>query len=177
MDDFSFVKKIKEGDRRSWNMMIDRYSKPVYNIALNFCKNPEDASDITQEIFLKIFRNIDKMDEKFNFTSWVLRVSKNHCIDHWRKNRKNYNIIEFSEKTFGGDDTPEKNFVKENDIIILRRMLMQLKPDAKLLIILRDIRGHSYKEISEIMNIPEGTVKSGINRARLKLAEIYRNGN
>lgn len=158
-------------------MLIDRYSKPVYNIALNFCRNPEDASDITQEIFIKVFKNIDKIDERYNFTSWIFKISKNHCIDHWRKNKKNYNNLEFSEKTIGEENSPEKNFLKDNDIILLRNMLTRLKPDARLLIILRDIRGHSYKEISDIMDIPEGTVKSGINRARLKLTEIYKNEN
>ncbi len=157
-------------------MLIDKYSKPVYNIALNFCRNPEDASDITQEVFIKIYKNISKVDENFNFSSWVIRISKNHCIDHWRKNKKNRNNIEFSEKTFGEENSPEGNFQKESDIIYLRKMISKLKPESRMLIVLRDIRGYSYKEISEIMNIPEGTVKSGINRARIKLAKLYKNG-
>ena len=173
MNDFSLIQKIKEGDRSSWNMLIDKYSKSVYNIALNFCRNPEDASDITQDIFIKIFKNINRVDEKFNFTSWILKVSKNHCIDYWRKNKKNQPMIEYSDKTFGEENSPEKKYLKDNDIMNLRKMLSKLKPDTRMLIILRDIRGHSYKEISEIMDVPEGTVKSGINRARLKLAKIY----
>jgi DNA-directed RNA polymerase specialized sigma24 family protein len=89
MEIHEIVTKIKAGNTEAWNMLIDRYSKKVYNLALNFAGNRDDASDITQDIFLKVYGNMDKFDEGGNFNAWILKLSKNYCIDYWRKS-KNY---------------------------------------------------------------------------------------
>lgn len=155
-------------------MLINAYSKSVYNIALNFFAERDVASDVTQEIFIKLYHNLDKYKEEKSFTSWVFAVSRNYCIDYWRKNRKYLdNNQELSENIGSGQPSPEENLVRESEIDILRKRIAGLEPDLRLTLILRDIHDLPYREIAERFSIPEGTVKSRINRARLKLAEAY----
>ena len=155
-------------------MLISSYSKSVYNIALNFFAERDIASDVTQEIFIKVYHNLDKFREEKNFNSWIFAISRNYCIDYWRKNKKYLlNSQELDEKISSGSPSPEDNLVRESEIEILRKKISQLEPELRLILILRDINDLSYQEIAERFSIPEGTVKSRINRARLKLAQAY----
>ncbi len=153
-------------------MLVNKYSKRIYNIALNFAGNSDDASDITQDVFLKIYNNINKFKEDKNLNSWILKLTKNHCIDNWRKNRKNRQRRELDENTCSEENTPEETAIKNAEIKSLREKLEHLDPEVRLMIIMRDIQDHSYQEIANHLNIPLGTTKSRINRARLKLAKI-----
>jgi len=170
------IKRLKTGDQEVWKMIIDRYSKKVYNIALNFAGNREEAADITQDIFLKVYNNIDKYKEDRSFTAWLLRVSKNHCIDHWRKNKYHRKNVELEDNISVDPsqrmETPEENLVRKYDAQYVRQKLLLLPPDLRALIIMRDIQDLSYQEISENLDIPLGTTKSRINRARTRLAHI-----
>lgn len=175
------IEGLKAGKQEAWNMMIDSYSKKVYNLALNFAGNPDDASDITQDIFLKVYNNIDKFHDDSNFTSWLLRLAKNYCIDFWRKNKHNRKKIDLEDNLYhlqaGSDDsvapnTPEESVIRKSDVKFLREKLQLLPPDLRTLIIMRDIQDYSYQEIAEHLDIPLGTTKSRINRARTKLAKI-----
>ncbi|MBN2346263.1 MAG: RNA polymerase sigma factor [Candidatus Aminicenantes bacterium] len=168
------MSRCKSGEREAWNMLINAYSKSVYNIALNFFAERDIASDVTQEIFIKIYSNLDKFREDRNLTSWIFTLSKNYCIDYWRKNKKFLlNTQELDDRINSGAPTPEEKLAKESEIDVLRRKLTQLDPDLRLILILRDIQDLSYQEIAEKLSIPEGTVKSRINRARLKLAQAF----
>lgn len=173
MENRVLIKYIREGDKRGWNMLIDRYSRTVYNLAFNFCGSSDDANDLTQDIFIKIYKNIDKFDENLNISSWIMRISKNHCIDYWRKNKKNNFRIDLEDNLVKDEHSPEENLIKSGDLNKLREKMLQLKPDARSLLILRDIQDHSYQEIADSLEIPLGTVKSKINRARIQLARLY----
>lgn len=174
------IKRLKTDDTEAWNMLVNSFSKKVYNLALNFAGNKDDAADITQEIFLKIYNNIDKFEEERNFSSWVMKLSKNYCIDYWRKNKNSRQNVELDENIYANSVhdqalTPEDSLIKNNEITYLRNKLQQLAPDLRSLIIMRDIQDYSYQEISENLDIPLGTTKSRINRARLKLAKLILN--
>lgn len=173
MENRVLIKYIREGDKRGWNMLIDRYSKTVYNLAFNFCGSSDDANDLTQDIFIKIYKNIDKFDENFNISSWIMRISKNHCIDYWRKNKKNNFRIDLEDNLARDEHSPEDALIKNSDLNKLREKMLRLKPDVRSLLILRDIQNHSYREIADSLDIPLGTVKSKINRARIQLAKLY----
>jgi RNA polymerase sigma-70 factor (ECF subfamily) len=164
----------KNGDQEAWKMMINSYSKSVYNIALNFFAERDIAQDVTQEIFIKVYHNLDKFREEKNFSSWLFTISRNYCIDYWRKNKKYFvNTQELDEKIGFGQPTPEENLINESEIDKLRKKISQLDPELRLILILRDIQDLSYKEIAEKFSVPEGTVKSRINRARLKLTQAF----
>lgn len=154
-------------------MLINAYSKSVYNIALNFFAERDIASDVTQEIFIKLYHNLEKYREEKSFTSWIFAISRNYCIDYWRKNKKYLQNQELDEKISSDQATPEDNLIKASEIEVLRKKIAQLDPDLRWILILRDIHDLSYQEIAERFAIPEGTVKSRINRARLRLAQEY----
>jgi RNA polymerase sigma-70 factor, ECF subfamily len=170
------IQRLKAGDQEAWNMIIDMYSKKVYNMALNFAGNSDDAADITQEVFLKVYNNIEKFKEERSFTSWLLRLSKNYCIDYWRKNKNYMKNLELDENIRVEPEyetvTPEEAMLKKYDAAFLRKKLLLLSPELRSLIIMRDIQSYSYQEIAEHLDIPLGTTKSRINRARTKLAKL-----
>jgi RNA polymerase sigma-70 factor (ECF subfamily) len=169
--------RCKNGDQEAWNMLINAYSKAVYNIALNFFADKDIAADVTQDIFLKIYHNLEKFKEEKNFTAWLFTISRNYCIDYWRKNKKYLsNSQELDEKVSLHDPTPEDDAIRESEIRELRKKIAQLEPELRVMLILRDIQDLSYQEIAGKFSIPEGTVKSRINRARLKLAQSYVRG-
>jgi RNA polymerase sigma-70 factor (ECF subfamily) len=167
------VQRCKNGDYEAWNMIVDRYAKTVYNLALNFFNNREDAEDITQDIFLKVYNNIEKFREDKSFNSWLVKISTNYCIDHWRKSKRSARRVELSDDLIKTDHTPEDRAVKDHDVMNLRNKMSHLDPDLRLLLIMRDIQDHSYKEIATTLNLPLGTIKSRINRARIKLAKTF----
>jgi len=173
MEKKQIVKYIREGDKRGWNMLIDRYSKTVYNLAYNFCGSSDDANDLTQDIFIKIYKNIHRFDNNLNISSWILRISKNHCIDYWRKNKKNNFRIDLDDNLVKDEHSPEEDLIKTGDLHRLREKMLQLKPEVRALLIMRDIQNHSYREIADSLDVPLGTVKSKINRARIQLAKLY----
>lgn len=171
------VKRLKSGDQEVWKMIVDRYSKKVYNMALNFAGNKDEAADITQEIFLKVYNNIDKFKEDRGFTSWLLRLSKNYCIDYWRKNKYHRKNVELEENmaiaSTQDAHNPEETSFRQSDAVYIRKKLGMLPPDLRAMIIMRDIQDYSYEEIAENLDIPLGTAKSRINRARTKLARLF----
>jgi len=174
MEITEILARCKNGDQEAWNMMINSYSKSVYNIALNFFAERDIAQDVTQEIFIKIYHNLDKFREEKNLSSWIFTISRNYCIDYWRKNKKYFvNTQELDERIGFGKPTPEENLITESEIEKLRKKISQLDPELRLILILRDIQDLSYRDIAEKFSIPEGTVKSRINRARVKLAQAF----
>jgi RNA polymerase sigma-70 factor (ECF subfamily) len=174
MDTADILSRCRKGDQEAWNMLINSYSKSVYNIALNFFAERDIAADVTQEIFIKIYHNLDKFREEKSFTSWIFAISKNYCIDYWRRNKKFLqNSQELDEKISSGLSTPEEKLMKDSEIEVLRRKISLLEPELRIVLIMRDIQDMSYQEIAERFSIPEGTVKSRINRARLRLAQAF----
>jgi RNA polymerase sigma-70 factor (ECF subfamily) len=148
-------------------------------MALNFAGNSDDAADITQDVFLKVYNNIDKFDGEHTFTAWLLRLSKNYCIDFWRKHKHNRKSLELNDNIrneYSDEaDTPEDSVIRKSDINYLRKKLLLLPPDLRALVIMRDIQDFSYQEIAQHLDIPLGTIKSRINRARTRLAKIILN--
>lgn len=174
MNDEILIHSCKTGDKEAWYMLVNKYSNLVFSIAYNFTADSDDANDVLQEVFIKFFKKLNDIEESFNIKSWLVRVTKNHCIDAWRKKKRNNFINEFDENIDSESNTPEEELIEENKREILEKSLSELDKDLKILIILRDIEGLSYEEISESLKIPIGTVKSRLNRARVLLFKKVR---
>ena len=173
MEIVDVVRRCKSGDEGAWNVIVDRYSNIIFNLAFNFFGNREDAEDVTQDIFLKIYNNMGKFREERNFNSWLLTLSKNYCIDHWRRHKKGVKRVDLDDGLIKDDVTPEERVIKNQDVVSLRKKIAVLEPDLRMLLIMRDIQEFSYQEISDSLKLPLGTIKSRINRARVKLARIF----
>lgn len=158
-------------------MLIDAYSKKVFNMAYQFAGSYQEAEDLTQDIFLKLHHALPKYDFEKNFTAWLLTLAKNHLIDTYRRTKwEKTNREEFDERLSAAEasSSPEARLVEEANRKLVWQAFNRLAPDARVAVILRDIQGKSYEEIAEILSLPIGTVKSRINRGRLQLAQVLK---
>lgn len=176
--DGQLVQRCIDGESPAWEELVTRYSRRVYNVAYQFTGRHEEAEDLTQEIFLKIYRSLGTFDLDAAFLPWLIRVSKNMCVDHYRKRRRERLLVhgnweKITNVACTRSNPYQKTFNRERRMILLRA-LEQIPPDLKAVVILRDLQGLTYQEISESMDLPEGTVKSRLNRGRLELARFIR---
>ncbi len=157
-------------------MLVNQYSKRIFNMSYQFSGNYPEAEDLTQEIFLKLYSALPKYDFEKDFTAWLLTLAKNYLIDQYRKTkwertkRDNFND-HFLASTIEG---PENGIIRAEHKKIIWESLNHLSSDIRMVIILRDIQGKKYEEIAEIMVLPLGTIKSRVNRGRLQLAKILK---
>ena len=160
-------------------MLVNAYSKKVFNLAYQFSGSRQEAEDQTQDIFLKLYGSLGKYDFERNFTAWLLTLAKNHLIDEYRRTRlERTQREELDERTMtqAAFDTPEKSLAREEDRKTVWKALDGLSPEIRATVILRDIQGLTYEEIADNMGLPLGTIKSRVNRGRLQLAAILRPG-
>ncbi len=175
------VKKSISGDIDAFEELIKDYKKMAYNIALRVLRNKEDAEDISQEALIKVFKNISSFNMKSSFKVWLYRIVMNTCLDFKRKK----SIISYSiDKPLENDESEMMQEIADNtynpDIVIQNELESQmlyesidsLDDDFRIVIVLRDLQGLSYKDIASVLSCNEGTVKSRLNRARNKLKEI-----
>ncbi|KPU42258.1 ECF RNA polymerase sigma factor SigW [Oxobacter pfennigii] len=172
------VDRSKRGDIEAFEELILAYEKKIYNIAYRMTNNREDASDIAQEVCIKIYKSINSFKENSTFSTWVYRIATNVCIDELRKRKNvvsliasNENDEEFEIPLTSKERLPEEIVEEKETLGTIKRYIMELSPEYRMMIVLRDIRGHSYEEISQVLDINIGTVKSRLNRARNMLKE------
>jgi len=158
-------------------MLVNTYSKSIFNMAYQFAGSYQEAEDMTQDIFLKLYNSLSKYDFRKNFSAWLLTLAKNFLIDQYRKTkwekktRNDFNEHYITSETF---ENPEEGLVKEENKKTIWEGINNLSAEIRITVILRDIQGKNYDEIAEIMSLPLGTVKSRINRGRLQLAKILK---
>jgi RNA polymerase sigma-70 factor (ECF subfamily) len=163
------------GDQTAWEQIVKLHWRKVFNVAYQFVGSHEQAEDLAQDIFLKIFRSLSTFDRRANFQTWLISVSRNLCIDHYRSVRKERQTIDrdvTSEDLSPASSGASPLAVLENrDLAALLRQALQTLPESlRVAVLLRDIQELSYLEIAERLRLPEGTVKSRINRGRKELA-------
>lgn len=175
------IRKAVMGDEASFETLIFSCKGKAYNIAFRYLHNQEDALDALQESFIKIYRNLSKFNHESSFDTWVYRIVVNTCNDMLKKS-KNRPQTEGMHKDNDGEyvmeipdytNLPENRLLEKESASHLMHCLEQLAVEQKEIILLRDIQGFSYEEISKILQCSIGTVKSRISRARQKLREIY----
>jgi RNA polymerase sigma-70 factor (ECF subfamily) len=171
----TIVKECIEGQKGAWNMLVNAYSKRIFNMAYQFTGTYEEAEDMTQEIFMKLYTTLEKYDFEKNFSAWFLTLAKNYLIDHYRKTKwEKKSRNDFNEHYLSAEasDRPDEGVIRKESKKMIWEGLNQLSSEVRMTLILRDIQGKSYEEITEIMSLPQGTVKSRVNRGRLQLAKI-----
>jgi RNA polymerase sigma-70 factor (ECF subfamily) len=179
----AIIIKAKKGHMKSFEKLITGYEKRVYNIAYQMFGNEHDAYDVSQEVFIKVYKSLEKFNFNSSFSTWLHRITVNTCIDEYRKKKK-HNIVSSIDESYEQDEgsmnkqfvdkglTPEEEVLKNENVNFVRESIDELKEEHKMIIILRDIKGYSYDDISDILNISVGTVKSRISRARKNLKNI-----
>jgi RNA polymerase sigma-70 factor (ECF subfamily) len=169
------LQRCLSGDQAAWDAIVRLYRRKVFNIAYTFVGTHDGAEDLTQDIFLKLFRSLDTFDRRANFQTWLISVARNLCIDHYRSVRKerqtmNRNMDASDLAPVAATPSPHALLEQADRVVLLRRALERLAPTLRTAVVLRDIRELSYQEIAQELRVPEGTVKSRINRGRAELA-------
>ena len=180
------VRRCVAGDAGAWEEIVQRFNRRIYNICYRFAGGGEDAEDLTQEVFIKIYRTMASFDaEKASFNTWVTTVTRNLLVDHFRKT-KNDRITDSMDAPIGNEDegqalsekiedkglTPDQHVQKQQTQKIVQEALQKLSPELREAVILRDLQDMDYREIAQVLKVPEGTVKSRINRGRTELARL-----
>jgi RNA polymerase sigma-70 factor (ECF subfamily) len=169
--DGALVQRCRDGDRRAFEQLVTRYQRPVFNAALRMLRNPEDASDVAQTVFLKVFEHLADYDPKFKFYSWIYRIALNESINVLGR-RKRLEPLAGDEP----DDSqgPEDELDGEQLGRGIQRALMRIKPEYRTVIVLRHFLDCSYHDMGEILELPEKTVKSRLFAARQLLRDVLR---
>ena len=174
--DNELVVRCLQRDEYAWQILVERHSHRVLNIAFQFTGRREEAEDLAQEIFLRVFRSLHRFDLKTSFLPWLVRVSRNLCIDEYRSRAREKAALlgeePDPERTPDVRPGPQQDLARRELEERVRRGLEKLPEDLRTAVILRDLQGLSYTEIAEALELPEGTVKSRIHRGRLELAQI-----
>ncbi len=180
MSDEELVEKVKKGDVDAYEEIVKKYENKVFGIVYHMIKNQNDVEDLAQEVFIKVYKNLSKFKGDSSLYTWIYKITVNLCLDEMKKRK---NIIYLDEKLEVEDGELERELpssdktqielyeekeLKEN----LHKCIGKLPEKQRVMIVLRDIKGFSYEEIAEITSVKLGTVKSQINRARLKLKEL-----
>lgn len=181
--DLDLVAKCQAGDRTAFRKLVQRYERRVYSIAFGFVRNREDALDLTQDAFVKVYRNLESFQATSSFYTWMYRVVVNVCIDFIRRERKHKKGVDYN-------DTLEHSGAAEGESPVvsvttgrspakalsskeLGQKLVEginnLAPAHKEILLLREVDGLSYEELAEVLEIPKGTVMSRLHHARLNL--------
>ena len=175
MPETDLVTRCKQGDRAAFDELVNQYKNQVVNIAYGMMSDREDALDAAQEVFVRVYRSIGSFKENSSLSTWIYRITANVCNDILRKRQRSGNIISIDSQN--DDDergleihdvsaAPEELAEKNERIRIVRQSISELSEEYREVIVYCDIEGMSYDEIAEILNCPQGTVKSRLNRAR-----------
>ncbi len=180
------VRRCVAGDVVAWEEIVHRYNRRIYNICYRFAGSADDAQDLTQEVFIKMFRTLSSYDvDRGAFMTWVTTITRNLLVDHFRKSKQERitDSLDASpsehedamplrdkieDKGPGADTTAQQRETRE----AVHRGLQKLSPELREAVILRDLQDMDYREIATVLKVPEGTVKSRINRGRAELGRL-----
>lgn len=173
MEDAELVRLCQGGDMTAFEQLFHRHQDRVYSVASRMMNNPEDALDMTQEIFLRAYQKINKFNFSAAFSTWLYRLATNLCIDELRRHKRTANTTTLEEAISQSDgNTPEEDAISKDRERRLWQAINSLKEKERAIIILRDIEDLSYKEIAEVFGCSLGRVKSRIHEARQNLKNI-----
>ncbi len=184
--DIELVEAARAGNEKAYADLMRRYKDAIYFMLLKMVNNRTDAEDLTIEAFGKAFTNIHQYTPQFAFSTWLFRIASNNAIDYLRKKRAVTVPLETTsgDRSVGGEynynvrsetDDPEEDLIRQQNALILRKMVDKLKPRYRTLLELRYFRELSYEEIAQELNLPLGTVKVQLFRSREMLFELLKN--
>ena len=180
------VRRAVAGDAAAWEELVRGYNRRIYNLCYRFTGSPDEAEDLTQEVFIKMYRSLSSYDvERGAFVSWVTTLTRNLLVDHFRKTRQERLTDSLDAAPQQDEDAPtpaeqladekagpEQRLQSRQTQKVVQQALGKISPELREAVILRDLQDMDYKEIAAILKVPEGTVKSRINRGRTELARL-----
>ena len=175
------VKRARAGDGAAWEDIVSAFSRRIFNLAYRFTSSVDGAEDLTQDVFIRVYRSLDQYDAKQgDLANWLMRLARNLIIDDYRHRQRNPQntmadaVDDHSYHLRAAGTSAHKEMERTELASQVQEGIDKLPEDLKTCVILRDIEELTYQEIVEVLKIPEGTVKSRINRGRIELAKILR---
>jgi RNA polymerase sigma-70 factor (ECF subfamily) len=182
----SLIRRCRAGDTVAWAELVHLYNRRVYNICYRFCGSASDAQDLTQDVFLKLYRSLESYDDsRGSFMTWLAAMTRNLLVDHFRRTRQQRLTDSLDSSASDEEDaprpaeqladarpSPDAVVQSRQTQLMVQRALEKLSPDLREAVILRDLQDMDYREIAQALRLPEGTVKSRINRGRTELARL-----
>jgi RNA polymerase sigma-70 factor (ECF subfamily) len=180
------VRRCVAGDVVAWEEIVQRYNRRIYNICYRFAGSGDEAQDLTQEVFIKMFRTLSSYDvERGAFMTWVTTITRNLLVDHFRKSKQDRmtdsldaapseheDAMPLSDRIEDTGPSADVSVQGRETRELVHRALQKLSPELREAVILRDLQDMDYKDIATVLKVPEGTVKSRINRGRSELARL-----
>lgn len=178
-DERDLVRRARRGDREAFSALVQRYQSRVVGVARALVHNPDDAVELAQETFIRAFQNLAGFEGRSSFSTWLYRIASNLAID-WRRRETRYVVAHGEEaeselrKIPSGEGDSFRSLVRDETSRKVREALKELTPEHREVILLREMEGLSYEEISEILNCPKGTVMSRLHYARSHLRSLLK---
>jgi len=170
------LESCRAGDELAWEMLVRRYQSRVYGIAYTYVGDSEEARDLAQDIFVRVYRHLDSCKDADRFLPWMIRISRNACIDHLRRRKARPPAqdipVEDAFRLVAPGETPDEECVRRERLKIVDLALQQLSEINREMILLKDMQGLALEDIAGLLNLPLGTVKSRSSRARIELAKV-----
>lgn len=180
--DKELVRQFKKGDKSAFEALVRRHQRRVFNLVFRVCRHPDEANDLTQEVFVRVYKKLHTFEERSAFTTWLYQVAVNHAKNRLKYlGRRHYYQSESLDKPIEGSENTMTRQIESTDLgpdqllagaqiqKIVQEKLSELADDQKMVVIMRDIQGLDYEEIAEITGLALGTVKSRIHRGRVEL--------
>ncbi len=180
------VHRCLAGDAAAWEAIVRLHNRRIYNLCYRFTNSPHDAEDLTQEVFIRVYRTLGSYSvEKGAFTTWLTTLTRNLLVDHFRRSKQD-RVTDSMDAGLGEEDdslrlsdriadhgpAPDDRVASQETQVMVRAALAKISPDLREAVIMRDLQDMDYKEIAQVLRVPEGTVKSRINRGRMELARL-----
>lgn len=176
MDVATLLVRCRRGDDLAWEALVRAHQSSVYAVTRHYLRDAEEARDVAQDIFVRLYERLDSFAGGDTFKAWLLRMARNACIDRLRrlKARPPATDVPVENVTLASDDDPERNAEGEARDRLLRRAVAELSEKNREVLLLKEIQGLKLEEVANLLGLPLGTVKSRSSRARLELASTLR---
>ena len=179
--DQELLDRCLAGEDSAWEALLRAYTRKIYNLCYRFTGRVEEAEDVTQEVFIKVFQTLKSYQAaQGSFATWLNRVARNHLVDHYRRARKDRVTSSLEDELPAAEQKPSQQMEPTGQVEsrerreVLQLALDKLSPDLREAVILRDLHDLDYEEIAQVLKVPQGTVKSRINRGRLELGRVLK---
>jgi RNA polymerase sigma factor (sigma-70 family) len=169
--DYELVKTCLSGQQHAFSEIVARYKKLVNNIIYNLNGGTSEASDLSQEVFLRIYKSLHRYNPDFRFATWVIKITTNVCLDLLRRKKHEPEPVEYHPEAFDSRSNPEEHYMEKEELRRIRQAIRELPEKYRTPVVLFHQQGLSYKELEEVLNQPETIIKNRLYRARLMLRD------
>lgn len=171
VSDYELIQQCLSGKQECFEELVRRYKKLVYSVVYNLINDKEEVNDISQEVFIRIYKSLDRYNPEYKFSTWAAKISTNLCLDKLRKKKVDSAPLEEIEDVASSTDTPETSYINKERSEQIRKAIAELPEKYRVLIVLFHQNGLSYEEMTRVLNEPMTIIKNRLYRARLMLKE------